>query len=1252
MMKPTRRQGGRQQGGRDIDAKWRDADGVVCYWRFECKSHRGPRPVPLHEVCMHLLETDLADTVDLDCWCPVALKTEFHNAFTDVVSRFNARKLSHLWIELWTPKANCLHEVLECLPEHYSAMFSESPPVIEPQVRTARLANLRRAFDEASRRGRQRRERAAHLGRQAVAQVDEVRWSASDERAALLHVTTLTRLRERGFVEFARDCCAALVQDSGEGAFTKEVGYALHREWAECESALGNDGSYADQLELAGRFVAAEPRGIACLAMAEVVHERYQDAIGLAEGALRAQPALPLAARALAYALHRTGSDDKALETLQLLASVHAECAAAAGQIACEIERHDVSLDFYESALRLKDDAWYRCAIARALLFGVRSRVGRVPGWRITGEERKHLCRALSLCDGAVEEVRSLGNARRYQAAILILAELRCLLGTSESAVEALSWMPSAAGPAWHASRRMLLWVNLEAERVRDALSLMTSADWVDAGVDDVVLRARLLLMEDRPADAIASLSPSFDETGMASWPIDVIEVYLHAAHTLGKQAERERASAALRDGHPNNPHALLILSALHLRMGAVAEARQALEQAAQHIGPDTPHHVVHSLAHFSDRVGEHPRAASLYERLVTAFAPDAMVTTFACSLAKAKRYDDCIRLSSEVRALRAVPPELARIEAHCLDVGRDDPEAAIVVLSDALMASPNDIATRFEIARIEARLGRGSATEVALLADRAKTPREARAIGELFILCGDWARAAQYLSRALDTWPTDPDIRDSFLALSFSTWAESDLSLHPAAVGPETEVHYSLDGVEHTSRITSRPRGPSDLDPGSSLGQALSGMRAGESKTWRAGATEKLIRVKDVESIFTAQARALLKSTDVNPSRILTKIKVSGDYHEVLEIAEDRSRRAKSALGLYTGGRLTFAQLAHLLGDELHKAWGSIVGDRGPGLIADLDPVPAAFSERRGEHRRERVVIAPPAIFSIVDLGIEKLVGALFEPLVPNALVEYLRRILLQERSIFREGMAFLAKEGGQPSLRSPTAADIEAHISWLFRVLAFAESCGRVPLQRQFTPEEMAIEDNLGVETAVALRIACDLGILLYSDDAALAYHLTTARGGRSISTYRLLRLGMAEGELSPEDFTRQLVRLARQRFTSFPIRLEDLDLAFRLDGDLPGDHLDALLRYISMGRALKANASAVLAKFLTGLWGRVGSITWGASVEACCGALGRTWGRSAIMLMFSLIGRSQGSLWTPVQTQAKEVVTAWLMLHPIGE
>jgi hypothetical protein len=197
--RPKLRQGGRPQGGRDIDARWRDNDEHEVSWRFECKAHNTGSLVTRKEALPKLIDTIADEGSGVDCWCGVAPKTEFVDSINDVVAKLNGNVSTPCSLDLWTYTKRDMPSLIECYPEHYRNIFKTDPADVDAVEKGRRLQLIRDVIERCSEEGRERRARIGDLTK-----VSALRGELA-ENCCCIHLVLIARMRTEPETTSAED---------------------------------------------------------------------------------------------------------------------------------------------------------------------------------------------------------------------------------------------------------------------------------------------------------------------------------------------------------------------------------------------------------------------------------------------------------------------------------------------------------------------------------------------------------------------------------------------------------------------------------------------------------------------------------------------------------------------------------------------------------------------------------------------------------------------------------------------------------------------------------------------------------------------------------------------------------------------------------------------------------------------------------------------------------------------------------------
>ena len=141
------------QYGKDIQTRWRDAEGSEYFWHFECKSQKSGA---LHqrEVLDKVLDVQLS-AHRIQVWCLALAHVEPGNWLDERLTWANECLELPFFLDVLSPARGSIKKLFECHPDLYSRLYTDPPTrALDRAERERRLAAFAAFLRESTERGR------------------------------------------------------------------------------------------------------------------------------------------------------------------------------------------------------------------------------------------------------------------------------------------------------------------------------------------------------------------------------------------------------------------------------------------------------------------------------------------------------------------------------------------------------------------------------------------------------------------------------------------------------------------------------------------------------------------------------------------------------------------------------------------------------------------------------------------------------------------------------------------------------------------------------------------------------------------------------------------------------------------------------------------------------------------------------------------------------------------------------------------
>ena len=1195
---PRIRQSGRCQGGRDIDCSWRDGNGARFYWRFECKSHKGPRPVPKEEVHGKILETVNDYDTHIDCWCVVAPFTECDDAVMDQIDKCNRNPVAPCYFESWTKTKNSISCVIQCFPKHHRTLYGKQAPRLTSAETANRLASLRETIEACCQQGSARRERATKLvnAKALRGKIPALRRSLEPEEHKRLGV--LKSLRLKGAVELAEDAYKTLAEELERGGRLKgSLGLIFYIDWGLCADELGRDSQLAERFRKAYECSPLSADGLAALSVSYYAEGNLDGALEAAEAALKRNSRHPRALRLKARVLSEKGKLKPALQLLAPHLSAYPECAVESGKLCLSHSEPREAVRFFETAVQkapgVVERAWLALARMEAVYSGEKGRLV----WQISADEKAILEDAIGHLSVSILELQNTGNRKVCWVALLGRARHHAHSGNWEAALDDASKIPVEAGPVYLEALAFIGGVCIELGRyVQACKSFAVLEERGHVKPRRELLHALALIENKEHLAASHLLDKHYGSEDCGNWPAEVLELKAHCAAALDDYENYCVYLSILDSMAEVDAVACITLALMAANAGCVATETAYIDQAMGIVKKSGRRMDRLLLALRLAKHDRHTEALPIFRELLTPFAPLQFLRAFVNALFAAKAFDECLNLCVRIREFHGPIKGIADVEAY-IQAQRLGNVAEAALIHHALSAKyPTVVTFKLRALLYDFRAKGGSEQLLADLEQAGQQSDNAHdllAVAQVLMITGSApCKYVDYAYRALLANPDDPNIAMGYIGIMLSEAASTDSSLDDAVVKNESTVRYRLGAGEHEVRIAphSSPDGV-ELGSTTSLGCELLGMRKGDEKTIEIEGHKVPLTVLGIRSKYVVAFQETMKSWKDkfrnNPAlRSFNYTGKAEDFDPLFRSIDARDKHVKGVLAKHKETPLPLPVLSQLLGRDEYEVWQGLTGDRTLGIAcpsgrdSEMECCRKALAEKNG------VVMDFSAALTIVLLEIEDAVAAAFGTIyVTQSLVDEIDAIVYK-RAVRGDGVPrTLVKAGDKYAAIEGTRDQVASQDAFVERIRQFVRTrCTVVPLGVTLNSEQQHWAEVLGETLVNATHIAREKGCSLLTDDvSALSLAANSSgTGGFGVAT----AIEMIPGTSSDKE-TRYKAKLLENNYKCARITDKNLRVAYEMDGLSYGKTLALFLDRIAGTDISWASAVNVMRGFLLDVW-----------------------------------------------------------------
>lgn len=982
------------------------------------------------------------------------------------------------------------------------------------------------------------------------ARVDAARDVLNEKRATVAR-TMLRRLRE----------------ENTDESIPTELQYRIANTLGACALELDEYDEAKKEFKRALTFKSDNHLALGNAAAAALLAGDFEEALELSQKARNISGRDTQANAVYLQALHRLGRSEEAKQFIEAEPWINDEpfFGLVLGLISCDNGDYDSAVTHVRRALKAEKGDFNAYMLLTAALFEpVSEELQSDPPlpWRIKDEVKERLEEAEEAATHAINILEEHDNRKQLHHALANRAAIRISLELLDEAVKDCDRV-LLEDESHDLALRFKGMALMRRDRFVEAVGYLERIQDEKQRSATTLLRAVAYFNSDRPARAVDLLAPVWNPEADSHLQILIAEVLLNAYTKLGDTRAAGEVLQELQTRWRDEAEANLVL-ARHLRYeNKIAEAKEMFQQALNR--PRTENQrdrITLELAdlHFSRK--EWAEAARHYKAVINKDADLSKIQSYAASLFNARKYQEALAFSRDVRGEGKPIPVVTEVEANVLEyVGDLGP--AINLRLELSRVEPDKPFHLIRVFMLELRRGNQDAARAAIEQVRYETVKDDAIalihLAEAYAVLNRLSEALPLAYEARRLGPHDPRIHLAYQRVFLSCEKEFEDQLSPTVVAKDCTVHLSRGSEREVVTIVdvkADTRRQGEIAPTDQLAQKLLGHKKGDTIVVRETRLEKLsYTITDVQSkyVFAFQETFLKFGTWFPEDESLNRMEIADDdFSLMFKMLDERYAYVSHVLSLYRENQLPLGMLARVIRRPRRVIWeGLIASPEGKIFAASGD---AQDERRQKEVIRDasKVILDLSALLTLEHLGLtDQLPEQFSEILVAQAVLDEINQDLL-DVSFGVQPKSNIARDGIRYTMHEGTTEERNQEIAFLERLRDFVTSNTKV------VPAKSALEIGkerfeslnkmLGEGGVASILVADEHKTLLYADDLGLRSLARNEHGIESVWTQTVL-LRMLESHVITDDEYHDAVRkLLLANYFSTYISTEDIKWVLR--------------------------------------------------------------------------------------------------------